>query len=87
MLAMQRQKKCCYKCDAHKRFGETKHRCNNFVFFLFHFHHIGDPIKELGAECGVEYDEEGTAVIDHLNYDTKDAGYVSFACVFICVTI
>ncbi|XP_072047820.1 dolichyl-diphosphooligosaccharide--protein glycosyltransferase 48 kDa subunit-like [Amphiura filiformis] len=36
---------------------------------------IGEPIRELGTECGVEYDEEGTAVIDHLNYDAKDAGY------------
>ena len=38
----------------------------------------GDPIKELGTECGIEYDEENTAVIDHINYDIKDDGYVSF---------
>ncbi|XP_013414803.1 dolichyl-diphosphooligosaccharide--protein glycosyltransferase 48 kDa subunit-like [Lingula anatina] len=35
---------------------------------------ITDPIRELGSECGVEFDEEKTAVIDHLNYDVKDEG-------------
>ncbi|KAJ8022168.1 Dolichyl-diphosphooligosaccharide--protein glycosyltransferase 48 kDa subunit [Holothuria leucospilota] len=36
---------------------------------------IGEPIKEVASECGIEYDEEDTAVIDHLNYDIKDEGY------------
>ncbi|BFZ23263.1 hypothetical protein BsWGS_26302 [Bradybaena similaris] len=35
---------------------------------------IGDPVRELATECGVEFDEEGTAVIDHLNYDVGDEG-------------
>lgn len=35
---------------------------------------IGEPIRDLASECGVEFDEEGTAVIDHLNYDTQDTG-------------
>ncbi|XP_061197195.1 dolichyl-diphosphooligosaccharide--protein glycosyltransferase 48 kDa subunit-like isoform X3 [Saccostrea echinata] len=35
---------------------------------------IGDPIRELATECGVEFDYEKTAVIDHLNYDIKDQG-------------
>jgi len=35
---------------------------------------IGEPIRELASECGVEFDEEKTAVIDHLNYDVSDAG-------------
>ncbi|CAG5129062.1 unnamed protein product [Candidula unifasciata] len=35
---------------------------------------IGDPVRELATECGVEFDEEGTAVIDHLNYDVADEG-------------
>lgn len=35
---------------------------------------IGDPLKELATECGVEFDEEKTAVIDHLNYDLSDKG-------------
>ena len=35
---------------------------------------IGDPIKELASECGVEFDDENTAVIDHLHYDVKDEG-------------
>lgn len=37
---------------------------------------IGEPIRELASECGVEFDEEGTAVIDHLNYDMSDTGKV-----------
>lgn len=37
----------------------------------------GDPIRELGSECGVEFDEEKTAVIDHHNYDVSDPGEVS----------
>ncbi|XP_071494303.1 dolichyl-diphosphooligosaccharide--protein glycosyltransferase 48 kDa subunit-like [Diadema antillarum] len=36
---------------------------------------IGEPLRDLGSNCGVEFDEEGTAVIDHLNYDVKDEGY------------
>ncbi|XP_041377812.1 dolichyl-diphosphooligosaccharide--protein glycosyltransferase 48 kDa subunit-like [Gigantopelta aegis] len=36
---------------------------------------IGDPLRELATECGVEFDEEKTAVIDHLNYDKDDTGH------------
>ncbi|XP_028394038.1 dolichyl-diphosphooligosaccharide--protein glycosyltransferase 48 kDa subunit-like [Dendronephthya gigantea] len=35
---------------------------------------IGDPIRELAGECGVEFDEEKTAVIDHISYDVSDEG-------------
>jgi len=35
---------------------------------------IGEPLRDLGAECGIEFDEEKTAVIDHLNYDVADDG-------------
>lgn len=35
---------------------------------------IGDPIRELSTECGVEFDEERTAVIDHHNFDVSDFG-------------
>lgn len=35
---------------------------------------VGDNIRELATECGIELDEEKTAVIDHLNYDTADLG-------------
>ncbi|KAK3803667.1 hypothetical protein RRG08_023381 [Elysia crispata] len=35
---------------------------------------IGDPMRELASECGVEFDEESSAVIDHLNYDVADDG-------------
>ncbi|XP_031557244.1 dolichyl-diphosphooligosaccharide--protein glycosyltransferase 48 kDa subunit-like [Actinia tenebrosa] len=33
---------------------------------------IGDPLRELGSECGIEFDEEKTAVIDHINHDVSD---------------
>lgn len=35
----------------------------------------GDALHELASECGFEIDEEGSAVIDHLNYDVSDKGY------------
>uniref|UniRef100_A0A8C8ATI9 Dolichyl-diphosphooligosaccharide--protein glycosyltransferase 48 kDa subunit n=1 Tax=Otus sunia TaxID=257818 RepID=A0A8C8ATI9_9STRI len=38
---------------------------------------IGDPLRELGSECGIEFDEERTAVIDHHNYDISDPGQVN----------
>lgn len=37
----------------------------------------GDPLRELGSECGIEFDEEKTAVIDHHNYDVSDLGQVT----------
>lgn len=36
----------------------------------------GDPIRELGSECGVEFDEEKTSVIDHINHDVTDLDQV-----------
>jgi len=38
---------------------------------------IGEAIRDLASECGVEFDESKTAVIDHLNYDVSDSGRVS----------
>ena len=38
---------------------------------------LGEPLRELASECGVEFDEENTAVIDHLNYDVADEGKVN----------
>lgn len=38
--------------------------------------YIGDPLRELGSECGIEFDEEKTNVIDHHNYDVSDPGEV-----------
>uniref|UniRef100_A0A023GPG5 Dolichyl-diphosphooligosaccharide--protein glycosyltransferase 48 kDa subunit n=1 Tax=Amblyomma triste TaxID=251400 RepID=A0A023GPG5_AMBTT len=35
---------------------------------------VGDVIRELANECGFEIDEEGSYVIDHLNYDVSDEG-------------
>jgi hypothetical protein len=33
----------------------------------------GDVLREIASECGFEVDEEGTAVIDHHNFDAKAA--------------
>eukprot|EP00794_Sanderia_malayensis_P015235 gene15235-16809_t len=35
---------------------------------------VGTPIRELGSECGIEFDEEKTSVIDHHNFDISDNG-------------
>lgn len=35
---------------------------------------VGDAIRELAVECGLEIDEEGAQVIDHFNYDINDDG-------------
>ena len=35
---------------------------------------VGDVLRDIGSEVGLELDEEGTAAIDHVNYDVKDAG-------------
>ncbi|XP_014254166.1 dolichyl-diphosphooligosaccharide--protein glycosyltransferase 48 kDa subunit [Cimex lectularius] len=34
----------------------------------------GDILREIASECGFEIDEEGSAVIDHINYDSSDTG-------------
>lgn len=35
---------------------------------------VGDILRDLGLEMGLELDERGTSVIDHLNYDVRDRG-------------
>lgn len=35
---------------------------------------VGDVLRDLGREVGLELDERDTAVIDHLNYDARDKG-------------
>merc|ERR1712013_293589 len=35
---------------------------------------LGEVLREIASEVGFEADEEGTSVIDHLNYDAKDEG-------------
>lgn len=35
---------------------------------------VGDILRDLGMEVGLELDERGTSVIDHLNYDIRDIG-------------
>jgi len=34
----------------------------------------GDVIRDIASEVGIELDETGTTVIDHLNFDKKDSG-------------
>lgn len=50
---------------------------------------LGDPIRELGSECGVEFDDEKTAVIDHINHDISDLDRVIQSCLlynyFMCM--
>ena len=36
-----------------------------------------DPLRNLATECGLEFDEESTNVIDHVNFDHADSGRVS----------
>lgn len=35
---------------------------------------IGQPIRDLASECGLEFDEEKTSVIDHHHFDVSDQG-------------
>ena len=35
---------------------------------------VGDILRDLGQEVGLEMDEQGTSVIDHVNFDIKDQG-------------
>ncbi|VDN09484.1 unnamed protein product [Dibothriocephalus latus] len=35
---------------------------------------IGEAIKDFGSDCGVEFDDEKTTVIDHMHYDVMDEG-------------
>lgn len=46
----------------------------------------GDVLREITAECGFEVDEEGAAVIDHLNYDVLDQGKVMIKRIFVLQT-
>lgn len=51
-----------------------------YIYFFFHMFillYSGDLIRELANECGFEIDEEGSAIIDHLNFDIEDDGKVS----------
>jgi len=33
---------------------------------------ISEPVREVANECGVDFDEEQTGVIDHVNFDASD---------------
>jgi len=35
---------------------------------------IGEAVRDFGYECGVEFEESGTKIIDHLNFDHADEG-------------
>eukprot|EP00164_Ancoracysta_twista_P006696 GFYU01009377.1.p1 GENE.GFYU01009377.1~~GFYU01009377.1.p1 ORF type:complete len:485 (-),score=166.09 GFYU01009377.1:297-1583(-) len=35
---------------------------------------VSEPVRELASECGVEFDDDDTNVLDHFNYDASDAG-------------
>lgn len=38
---------------------------------------IGEALREFASECGIEFDDENTNVIDHHNYEVNDDGDVS----------
>lgn len=40
---------------------------------------LAEPIRAIATECNVEFEEDGTSVIDHLNYDTSDAEHTLIA--------
>lgn len=33
---------------------------------------LADPIREIASQCNIEFEESGTSVIDHVNFDTSD---------------
>ena len=37
---------------------------------------LGDAVREFAGECGIEFADDKSAVIDHLNYDLNDNGKV-----------
>lgn len=47
------------------------HKLVNEILLLFHIYYSGDALRELASECGFEYDDENTSVIDHLHFDTR----------------
>lgn len=42
-----------------------------------------EPLRNLATECGLEFDEENTNVIDHVNFDHADNGRVSESVPFL----
>lgn len=52
----------------------------NYIWFIkfkiTHFlsHFKAEPVKEIAGECGIEFSDEGTYVIDRFNSDVNDDG-------------
>jgi hypothetical protein len=44
------------------------------MHYLLLFISIAEPIREIAGECGIEFSDEKTFVIDRFNYDTNDNG-------------
>jgi len=38
---------------------------------------ISDPVREIASECGVDFDEEGSNVIDHFHYDSDSVDHTT----------
>lgn len=36
---------------------------------------LAEPIREIAGECGIEFSDEGTSVIDRFNSDVSDDGH------------
>jgi oligosaccharyltransferase complex subunit beta len=44
---------------------------------------LGDAIREFAGECGIEFADDKSSVIDHFNYDVTDNGQVKEKKLFI----
>lgn len=38
---------------------------------------VGEAVKDFASECGIEFDDSNSYVIDHNNYDEMDYGEVN----------
>ena len=38
-------------------------------------HQVSDFIQDVAGECGVEFDEVGSSVVDHISHDVSDPGH------------
>ena len=53
------------------------------IIFFITSRKLGDAIREFAGECGIEFADDNTAVIDHLNYDVNDNGQVMIELFFV----
>ena len=54
--------------------GNVCAMCNSIILVRII---LGDAVREFAGECGIEFADDKSAVIDHLNYDVNDNGKVN----------